>query len=133
MMKEPIAVNPVFEFHIARTVREYYGFDQSIYAQSGNVIFPNIYAVRLFADKMNKHRNLAQYPERVIRTGPTTTQITLALKHGSFYTLDSAVYLDEVSMTALPSHRPIPALDARWLGLLGLLTLGIAWRHVRRA
>ncbi len=68
-MKEPIAAKPVFEFHIARTVRDYYGFDQAIFAQNGNVIFANIYAVRLFADKMNQHRNLAQYPERVIRTG----------------------------------------------------------------
>ena len=71
--------------------------------------------------------------ERVIQTGPATTQITLALKHGSFYTLDSAAYLDDVRMSLLPAHQPVPALDARWLGLLGLLTLGLAWRQVRRA
>ncbi len=60
---------PVFEFHIARSVRDYYGFPHTLYAQSGNVVFPNVYAVRLFAEKMNQHRDLVRYPEQVIKTG----------------------------------------------------------------
>ena len=68
-MTQVIQTKPVFEFHISRSVRDYYGFERSLYAQSGNIIFPDIYSVRLFAEKMNQHRNLAQYPERVIRTG----------------------------------------------------------------
>ncbi len=68
-MKNHFFLKPVFEFHIARGARDYYGFNQSLFAQNGNVIFSNVYAVRLFAEKMNAHRDLARYPEQVIKTG----------------------------------------------------------------
>jgi glycosidase len=60
---------PVFEFHISREARDYYGFDQKLFEQSGNVIFSDYYQVRVFADKMNKKRNLAAYPEKAIKAG----------------------------------------------------------------
>ena len=55
------------EFHISRQTRERYSFDQSLYAYSGNVIFANFHAARLFAQKINQTRDLANFPEQAIR------------------------------------------------------------------
>jgi len=59
----------MMEFHISRAARNHYQFDLLLYATSGNVIFANMRAVRLFAQKMNAHRDLARYPEQTIRSG----------------------------------------------------------------
>jgi glycosidase len=59
----------VFEFHVSRESRDFYGFDQKLFEQSGNVIFTDYYQVRVFADKINKRRNLTAYPEKAIKTG----------------------------------------------------------------
>ncbi len=67
-----IAAEPLrgrFEFHVARSARDYYDFDQSIYELDGNVIFANFHAARLFADKMNARRDLLNFPERAVRAG----------------------------------------------------------------
>lgn len=55
------------EFHISRQTRERYSFDQSLYAYSGNVIFANFHAARLFAQKINQTRDLANFPEQAVR------------------------------------------------------------------
>ncbi len=55
------------EFHISRQARERYQFDPSLYSVSGNVIFPNFGAVRLFAHKMNQPRDLVRFPEQTVR------------------------------------------------------------------
>ena len=60
---------PVFEFHISKEVRDYYRFDQKLFEQNGNIIFADFYQVRVFADKINKKRNLVSYPEKAIKTG----------------------------------------------------------------
>jgi hypothetical protein len=57
------------EFHIARAARDYYEFDESLFALSGNAIFANFHAMRLFAHKMNDKRDLLAYPERTVRAG----------------------------------------------------------------
>ncbi len=57
------------EFHIARQARDRYQFDLSLYSYSGNAIFANFHAVRLFVQKMNQHRDLLHYPEQAIRAG----------------------------------------------------------------
>jgi glycosidase len=41
------------EFHVGRKIRELCGFDQSLYASTGNVIFADIKNVRIFAEKLN--------------------------------------------------------------------------------
>jgi len=65
-----VTVQPaVFEFHISRAARDLYQFDQSLYSLSGNVIFSNFHAVRVFAQKMNARRDLIHYPERAVRAG----------------------------------------------------------------
>jgi len=67
-MKAPDC-HPAFEFHISRRSRELYGFDESLYAFNGNVIFANFHAARLFAKKMNEKRDLVRHPEKAVRPG----------------------------------------------------------------
>lgn len=48
--------NPVFEFHIAKSVRKKYGIDDYFFTLSGNVIFANFAQVRNFVYKLNLKR-----------------------------------------------------------------------------
>ena len=57
------------EFHISRETRDFYQFDESLFSLSGNVIFANFHAARVFADKMNGKRDLISYPEKAVRAG----------------------------------------------------------------
>ena len=59
----------IFEFHISREARNLYKFDETLFAQTGNVIFLDFYRVRIFADKMNKRRDLVSSPEKAIKAG----------------------------------------------------------------
>ncbi|MBI5709787.1 MAG: alpha-amylase [Candidatus Eisenbacteria bacterium] len=60
---------PSFEFHVARAARERYGFDDTLFALTGNVVFANLAAARAFAQKMNAARDLEQQPERAVQAG----------------------------------------------------------------
>ncbi len=57
------------EFHISRLARDRYKFDQSLFRYSGNVIFANFHAARIFAQKMNQRRDLVQFPEQAVKAG----------------------------------------------------------------
>jgi glycosidase len=57
------------EFHISRKARDLYQFDESLFSLSGNVIFPNFHAARLFAQRMNEKRDLINFPEQAIKAG----------------------------------------------------------------
>ena len=57
------------EFHISRKARDLYQFDQSLFSLSGNVIFFNFHAARLFAERMNQNRDLIKFPERTVQAG----------------------------------------------------------------
>lgn len=57
------------EFHVSRHARDRYGFDEHLFTASGNVIFPNFHATRVFAQKMNAKLDLVNFPERAIRAG----------------------------------------------------------------
>ncbi len=61
--------NALREFHVARQARETYKFDETLFALSGNVIFANFHAARVFAQKMNDKRDLINFPERAVRAG----------------------------------------------------------------
>jgi glycosidase len=61
------------EFHISRDSRDKYGFDETLFSITGNVIFANFHATRLFAQKMNEKRDLVNYPERAVRAGVINT------------------------------------------------------------
>jgi glycosidase len=57
------------EFHISRAARDLYRFDESLFTLSGNVIFANFHAARVFAAKINEKRDLIRYPETAVRSG----------------------------------------------------------------
>ncbi len=57
------------EFHISRQARDRYQFDESLFTLSGNVLFPNFHAVRVFAQKMNEKRDLVSFPEQAVKAG----------------------------------------------------------------
>ena len=59
----------IFEFHISREARKLYDFDESLFAQTGNVVFIDFYRVRIFADKMNQKRDLVSSPDKAIKAG----------------------------------------------------------------
>ena len=40
------------EFHVSRTARDRYQFDELLFASNGNVIFANFHAARVFAQKI---------------------------------------------------------------------------------
>ncbi|MEE4270393.1 MAG: alpha-amylase family glycosyl hydrolase [Thermoanaerobaculales bacterium] len=55
------------EFHVSRRVRDRYGFDLSIFESTGNVVFADFRAARLFADRMNEQRDLEAHPEQAVK------------------------------------------------------------------
>jgi glycosidase len=59
--------HPVMEFHVTRTARDRYQFDQALFSLHGNVIFANFHAARTFAQKMNAQRDLVRFPEQAVR------------------------------------------------------------------
>jgi glycosidase len=60
---------PNYEFHISRQARDKYRFDEMLFGLSGNVIFANFHAARLFATKINQKRDVVNFPERAVRAG----------------------------------------------------------------
>jgi glycosidase len=60
---------PHREFHVSRLARDQYQFDQSLFTLTGNVIFANFRATRVFAKRMNDKRDLVNFPEQTIRAG----------------------------------------------------------------
>jgi glycosidase len=57
------------EFHVAKKVRDKYGFDESFFSITGNVILARFHDVRIFAYKMNQQRDLIKHPEQAIKVG----------------------------------------------------------------
>ncbi len=60
---------PEKELHVSRKVREKYNFDEVLFSITGNVIFANFGASRLFAQKMNEKRDLVRFPELAVKAG----------------------------------------------------------------
>src|SRR5919202_3487021 len=58
---------PQFEFHVSRDARDRYQFDESLFSITGNVVFANFHAARVFAQKMNQRRDLVNFPEQAVR------------------------------------------------------------------
>jgi len=58
-----------FEFHVSRRARDRFQFDDTIFSISGNVIFANFHAARVFAQRMNDKRDLVSYPEQAVKAG----------------------------------------------------------------
>ncbi len=60
---------PTFEFHVSRSARDRYEFDQELFSWTGNVLFANIAASRRFAEQMNRKRDVEKHPERTVHAG----------------------------------------------------------------
>ncbi len=58
-----------FEFHISKKSRDKYQFDKTLFALTGNVVFADFKAVRLFAEKMNALRDTQAHPEAIVMPG----------------------------------------------------------------
>jgi hypothetical protein len=58
-----------FEFHVSRSARERYNFDEALFTLTGNVVFANLKASREFAHRMNLARDVEQHPERAVHPG----------------------------------------------------------------
>src|SRR6478752_5942157 len=58
-----------FEFHVSRESRDRYQFDQALFQLTGNVVFANFHAARVFAQRMNEKRDLVNYPEQAVKAG----------------------------------------------------------------
>ncbi len=72
-MFNPAVLDRVWrEFHVSRECRDRYAFDDAFFASNGNVIFANFRAARLFAQRMNEKRDVANHPERAVRAGEIT-------------------------------------------------------------
>jgi len=66
--RDPSGARPVrFEFHISRQARDLYQFDENLFSFTGNVIFANFHAARVFAARMNERRDVVSFPERAVR------------------------------------------------------------------
>src|SRR3989304_9423043 len=57
------------EFHISRHARNRYAFDEALFTLTGNVLFADVHAARVFAQKMNEKRNLVKFPEQAVKPG----------------------------------------------------------------
>ncbi len=57
------------EFHVARKARDRYQFDLELFSLSGNVLFANFHAARIFAQRINDRRDLVNFPEKAVRAG----------------------------------------------------------------
>ncbi len=59
----------MMEFHISRGARNRYQFADTLFSFTGNVIFANVSASRVFAHRMNLVRDVKNHPERVVNAG----------------------------------------------------------------
>ncbi len=57
------------EFHVSRTSRSRFQFNQSLFSITGNVILADFQAVRLFTQKLNEKRDTARFPEKAVQAG----------------------------------------------------------------
>ncbi len=57
------------ELHISRQARDKYQFEETLFAQHGDVIFADFHAVRTFVKRMNEKRNVIDFPEKAVRAG----------------------------------------------------------------
>ncbi len=60
-----ISHSPKYEFHIAKSIRAKYGISDELFSITGNVVFANNIAVRLFVKGLNEKRS----KEKQVKTG----------------------------------------------------------------
>ncbi|MFC2030386.1 alpha-amylase family glycosyl hydrolase [Chloroflexota bacterium] len=89
------------EFHVSRQARDLYAFDETLFSLSGNVLFANFHAARVFAQKMNDHRDLVSFPEQAVKAGQ----------------INAMGLIDEIQHHMVASYREQKNPDAMQLAL----------------
>ncbi|MCB9247448.1 MAG: hypothetical protein H6613_02355 [Ignavibacteriales bacterium] len=51
----------IYEFHVAKSLRDKYELDEIFFSITGNVIFANFYQVRVFTQKLNNKRSVENH------------------------------------------------------------------------
>jgi len=92
------SVPQVAEFHISRKARERLNFDDSLFASSGDVIFPNFRAIQSFADKINAESFRARGFRRDSSVSPGEIS-AMGLFHEVLHFVINS-YVDEISPKA---------------------------------
>jgi glycosidase len=59
----------VYEFHVSRTARDLYQFDEALFSIRGDIVFANFHATRLFAQRINEKRDLISFSEQSVQAG----------------------------------------------------------------
>ena len=62
-----VTIPYLMEFHISRDARDRYRFEASLFSTSGNVVFADFHAARIFAQRMNVARDTARFPEQSVQ------------------------------------------------------------------
>ena len=94
------------EFHVSRQARDRYQFDDSLFSLTGNVVFANLHAARVFAQRMNERRDLARFPETAVRAGQINAMGLIdEILHGAV-----ALYRQQVNPAAM--RQALAVLDA---------------------
>ncbi|RMI27901.1 MAG: alpha-amylase, partial [Calditrichaeota bacterium] len=75
---------PGYELLISRKARDAYQFDLTLFTTTGEVIFANLHAARLFAQKINEQRDLLHHPEQAVSAAEINA---LGLIHEIFHGL----------------------------------------------
>ncbi len=60
---------PTFEFHVSRASRERYGFPDSMFTVTGNVVFADLSSARQFAHRVNIVRDAERNPDQAMHPG----------------------------------------------------------------
>jgi glycosidase len=62
-------VSATYEFHVSREARQRYGFSETLFSITGNVVFASLGACREFAHRINQVRDAEAHPELAIQPG----------------------------------------------------------------
>ncbi len=91
----------LLEFHISRSSREYYQFEENLFSTKQELIFSNFHAARVFAKTINDKRDLVKFPELAVKAGDVNAMgliieifhyiLTLYQEQENLHILDQAV------------------------------------------
>ncbi len=60
---------PRREFHVSRRARARYRFEDTLFTFTGNVVFANFHAARVFAQRLNAARDVVRFPDQAVSAG----------------------------------------------------------------
>lgn len=99
---------------VLREIRTKYDLDDLVYSERGNLIFDgNIHRVRLLVQKMNKRRDLINYPELAVKTGKiNAVGLIFEINHHILQRYKQDNELSDLNITLLERIRKRFELDS---------------------